>query len=167
MCDITTAIMIGTAVMGGVASNQQAKAQMKANADMAQAQQNQIDAQAELESLQRSRAGAAERATMRVSAGESGVAGNSPMMMLMDSLFQEGFDNSITEANRRNSIAASNAELNARNMDAAGKAQSGIETGLMIAGAVGDYHARTVKAGKTPIYSNPWANPLLGGPKKL
>lgn len=156
MCDPASAMLaisVASSVAGGIGSNKQARAQIEANNAAATAQQDQLNAQAALDTQERSRQGARERATMRVSAGESGVAGASPLGMLMDSLFQEGYDNSITEYNRSNAVEASSRENYARNVDAAGRAQSALETGLQIAGATASYANTKKAAGEKPFWS--------------
>lgn len=157
MCDLATALMV-TQVVGAAASyvggKKNAEAQIDMTNDLAQAQQSQINAEASSEQLKRSREAARERATMKVAQGESGLAGITPGLLLMDSMFQEGFDNSVTDYNRQTRINASQSEARSRNARASAQAPTLFETGLQIAGAVSNYGVTQERAGKKPFWSS-------------
>lgn len=62
----------------------------------------QQDQKTALEQTERIRQGMRERAMILVSAGESGVSGNSPMRQLNQSLLNQGYDTGILETNQDN-----------------------------------------------------------------
>lgn len=132
MCEPTTllALSIASTVASAAATNSAARNQGKAINSAAHVQQAQINAKSSQEQFERSREGNRERGSIRVSAGESGVAGGSVRNQLMDSLFQEGMDASVVESNRKGSIEASHAETRSR--IASLKTVSPLEVGLSI-----------------------------------
>lgn len=132
MCEPTTllALSIASSVAGAAATNSAARTQGDAINDAAQVQQGQINSKASQDQFERARQGNRERGSIRVAAGEAGVAGGSVRNQLMDSLFQEGMDTSVVESNRNNSIDASRAENQSR--IASLKTVSPLELGLDI-----------------------------------
>lgn len=142
MCDLVTGLMIGsqvlTGVMGHQAANAQADAQIAGVEAQAAIQQDQIDGSAITDKFERARQAQRERSAMKVATAESGLGGNLAYLQLADSLFQEGYDTSVTELNRRNSINASNTEMQNRINAANSERPSLFSTGLQIAtGAMG------------------------------
>ncbi len=124
MCNpafIPMAIMaVGAAVQTGVqidSSNKQSNAisesaQMAANADYMAIEEGQQEAYRSnrLEKFERMRQGMRERAKMRVSAGESGVAGISPYRDQVNSFLQESYDKSIMNDNAMAKVAQGSRE---------------------------------------------------------
>lgn len=148
MCEPTTLLMLSIAstVAGAAATNSAARAQGKAINEAAKHQQAQMNAQASQESFERGRAGQRERAAIQVAAAESGLGGALPQNLLMDSLFQEGYAQSVTESNRVNNVAASHAENKSR--IAGLKTVSPLETGLTIGGQYSQYRINQKALGK-------------------
>jgi hypothetical protein len=148
MClDPVTAIAIASAGLNFVTQKQQADntaaAAQEANRINMEAyakQQAQIDANAKDEMSDRAREAMVERGRLRVLSAESGLAGASSQQLERQSLFNEGFDLSRIEGNRKS--AKEQSYLDAK----AGRAQnqsrinttrspSLIGAGLQIAGA--------------------------------
>lgn len=126
MCDAISIAMTALSVVKTVAdyqaANDAADAQTKAAeqqyaANMAalEEQQKQINQDAADKQSIRALEAMKERGRLAASAGEMGVTGNSVDKALQESLFNEGTDISMIEANRKNGVAQ-----NTRNMDAAG-----------------------------------------------
>lgn len=110
------------------AQNQQADAQADAATKAAAAdytqqvtQQEQIDAQAAQEKLQRAQAAMVERARLRVSSGEAGIGGLSPAKDIAESFMKEGMDLSTIETNRLNKVKQVEAEKNSTYATAQGR----------------------------------------------
>lgn len=97
---------------------------------------------AQLKILERQRQAARERAMIRVSQGEAGIMGNTPLMELMSTYTQSGYDISIIEANKSNALAQNAAEQEAVRIAGTGRQKNARATsvspwsaGLQIGGA--------------------------------
>jgi len=153
MCEPTTllAISIATSVAsagaGIYAQNQAGKAQADALQTQAQAQADEQTAVAELEMGTRVKQARAERARMRVAAGESGISGASFEAQLSNSMFQQNQDNAITALDTRFANRANEARLGS------GLAQIQLPTiasaGLQLAGAGFSGYTRGVSVNNT------------------
>lgn len=136
MCEPTTILMglsIATAAAGAVAQADTAKQRQRSVNEQADARAEEINAQKTIEAGERVKQARAERARLRVAAGEAGIGGVSFEDQLFDSFLQEDLDLGnlakdkefqlrATEANRRSGLAQS-------------QGPSALETGLNIAGA--------------------------------
>lgn len=146
MCEaatITAAIMAITAAtstaMSIKASNDQAEAQSKAASNAAASdyiqqteQQDQTNQQAALEKTERARQAMIERAKLRVSQGEAGIGGLTPMKEMQESYMNETYDASILETNRANRIRQIEAEKEGVRANAQGRinvSRSGVTPG--------------------------------------
>lgn len=144
------AVMAASAAATTTVSVQSANKQAEATTDSANKaaasdyvqqteQQDQVNQQAAQEKLQRTQAAMADRARLRVSAGESGVGGLSPAKDIAETYMNQGMDASILETNRANKIRQIQLEKGATyannqgrdNIAAAGKS-AGWSAGLQI-----------------------------------
>ena len=95
MCEPTT-IMLGISLAasaaGAYGTREQAKGQLKANAEQRAQQNEEIRAAANAKAGERVKQMRAEQARIRVAAGEAGVGGNSFMAQLQDASFQADMD---------------------------------------------------------------------------
>lgn len=175
MCDPVSiamgALSVGSAFMQSQAANDAADAQNEAarqqyadNMAALQEQQTQINQQAADQQSIRALEAMKERGRLNATSGEMGVTGNSVDKALQESLFSEGTDISMIEANRKNGVVQ-----NTRSMSAAGvqmasninQANAGrinpIATGLQIGtgvvNAYSNYETRTAakKASTAPV----------------
>lgn len=156
MCDIAmvsmgvmAAMSIGSTVMQMSNANYLAKAEGQAATEAATAdyaaltqREQQIDTQATTEKLERQRQGMRERALLRVTAGEAGIGGITPIREQANSLLQESYDTGILEYNRENRIDQTEVEKQKVYADAKGrmnvarsKTQGGFMAGLQIGAA--------------------------------
>lgn len=111
MAVISAAAAAASTTMSIQAANNQAEAQVDA-ANKASAadyvsqttQQEQVNQQAAQEKMQRAQQAMAERAQLRVTAGESGVGGLSPMKDIAETYMNQGLDASTLETNRANKV---------------------------------------------------------------
>ncbi len=96
MCEPVSLTVAALSVLSAGANihgtREAAKTQFAANAAQREAQQEEILASASVQAGERVKQARAERARIRVSAGEANVAGNSFMAMLSDSVLQEDMD---------------------------------------------------------------------------
>lgn len=139
MCEPTTILMGASAAIGAFGAHKNAKAQSTNMAKQQSVQADQQHAAASAKAGERAKQSRAERARLRVAAGESGVTGQSFEAQLMDSVFQEGQDQAMIERNLDNAIEAGNAQTatafsNVNN-------PSLLESGLQIASATAQGHA--------------------------
>lgn len=135
MCDPVSMAMGALSVMSTMAqasaANQAADAQSEAaqmqyreNIKALEEQQQQINQQAADQQSIRALEAMKERGRLNATSGEMGVTGNSIDKALQESLFNEGTDISMIEANRKNGVIQNN-----RNMSAAGvQYQSAVNT---------------------------------------
>ena len=165
MCELSTALLaasalqIGQTVLGHVDASQQASAQSKAiAANDAQQQETmrermkQYNAQAVDQKSERSREAVIERGRLRAVQGESGLTGNTQSRVIGESYFNEGYDMSSIESNRKKEVAQ--VQLEAKGLRAHSQSQlhsvrqpSLIGTGLQIAGIAANTRA-TQQLGK-------------------
>lgn len=154
MCEPTSIAMaviaIGSAVMQAKAANDAADAQSKSaqrqytdNMAALEEQQTQINQQAADQQSARALEAMKERGRLNATAGEMGVTGNSVDKALQESLFNEGTDISMIEANRRNGIVQNTRSMSSAgvqlgsNINQANSGRiSGVVTGLQIGTAV-------------------------------
>ena len=101
-------------VVGALTAKQMQKQQQKATEAMAAVQQQQINDQAAQKTNDRMQEARRLRAQARASAAEAGVAGNSVDSLLDDIYGQAGRDVALIETNRKNGIAASEADAAGR-----------------------------------------------------
>lgn len=156
MCN-PAVIPIAMAVMSAAATaygqsqqNKATKAQAEAATEAGQLDVQQLKTQMEQtndaatrEKLQRQLQTARERATIRVSQGEAGVAGGqSSIRVLNNSIMQGSMDVSTIEANRANSVDQSKAGVLATDAKTRGRINtanagrsSGLMSGLLIGGS--------------------------------
>ena len=144
------AVMAATAAATTTVSVEQANKQADATTDSANkaaaadyvqqtTQQDQVNQAAAQEKLQRTQAAMADRARLRVSAGESGIGGLSAAKDIGETYMNQGMDASILETNRANKIRQIQLEKDSTfannqgrdNVAAAGKS-SGWSAGLQI-----------------------------------
>lgn len=147
MCEPTTIIMGVSAVYGAVAARKNAKTQSANMAKQAAAQAEQQHAANSSKAGERVKMARAERARLRVAAGESGVSGQSFEAQMMDAAFQADSDLAQIEQNNANAGDATNAQTatafsNVHN-------PSLVESGLNIAGAVSAGHSASQAQLKT------------------
>lgn len=123
------------------AQNQQAEATADAAKNAAASdyiqqteQQDQINQQAALDKAERARQAMFERASLRVSQGESGLVGISQDKEMNGVTFNQAYDTSIIEANRSNKVRQTQVEKDATYSAAKGRinvANSQITSGAM------------------------------------
>lgn len=144
MCEpITLALTTTQLIMGGiaaagaaagaVAAASQAQAQADALGEQREAQAKQIGDAAGLTLGERAKQARAERARLRVAAGESGVSGQSFEAQLLQSSFDQSEDSATIQADTRNRQTASQARTNAELTKT--QQPGAIATGLQIVGA--------------------------------
>lgn len=176
MCDLVTAITVGSAVMGYATQAKQAKAetaalQTAAVADAAQTaiQQGQINDRATQDMSDRAREAMIERGRLRTAAADSGLGGLSDDRLESASYFAEGTDIARIEGNRGRAMEQAGAAATGRQAAissrmAAVKQPSLIGAGLQIAGAGVDYTTKNPGWYKSKPSSSPsvgsaaWAN---------
>lgn len=146
MCEpISMSLAVGSlkaaqSYMGIQAANEQAEAQAEAANAAAladykalEAKQGEIKDSYALEKFERKRQGLRERATARVSAGESGLAGNSIYRQIINSKVQEMYDIAIVGKNEENNLKQVSREagkVSATNKGRTNQAKAGTTTGL-------------------------------------
>lgn len=137
MCEPVTLISTGLAVassaVGTIGAHSRAKAQRSALTQQRANQAEEIAAQADAQAGDRVKAARAERARIRVAAGEAGVGGNSVDAMMFDSFQQQDSDLAIIRKNEFFSQRGSEARY--RSGMAAAQGPSALEAGLGIASA--------------------------------
>ena len=167
MCNPALAAVAVSAIgaaYSGYAQSQQADNQKKAAEQQLQLQQNAIDTQnhqlaakAATAMSDRAKQARREQAALRVSSGESGVAGLSVSSLLNNVYTQQGLDNARTKRNldnqyKKNSLDLQGFQLNAQNRIIQANAQKRdalISSGLQIASTgVGYYSASSAAKGK-------------------
>lgn len=113
MMAVTTAVTISesnkTAKQNARAQRDSALLQIEANKLAAE----QVKDKHALEEFERRRQAIREEAKLRVAAGESGIAGNTPARQIMNVFMQEGFDLGIMEQNMENQITQNNLQQRA------------------------------------------------------
>lgn len=149
MCEpaTVTAVIAGVMAVAGAATtavsinaaNNQAEAQVDAANKSAAAdyisqttQQDQVNQQAAQEKMQRAQQAMAERAKLRVTAGESGVGGLSPMKDIAETYMNQGLDASTLETNRANKVRQIQNEKDSTSATAQGRrnvAMAGMSSG--------------------------------------
>jgi hypothetical protein len=114
MCEATLIVAVAGTVLSAVQQQQQAKAATEsgvrtyANSLETYAErQRQINDKAEEDMSDRAREAMVERGRLRVIAGESGISGNSGDQLERQSYFDEGFDVSRIEGQRKDDIQQS------------------------------------------------------------
>lgn len=155
MCDAVSIALTALSALKTVtdyqASNDAADAQAEAaqrqyadNMAALEEQQNQINQQAADQQSARALEAMKERGRLNATAGEMGVSGNSVDKALQESLFNEGTDISMIEANRRNGIVQNTRSMSSAGVQLAGninQANAGrgtlISAGLGIGTAIG------------------------------
>jgi len=105
------AAQIGVGAITNITGHNQ---QSKATASAARLQQEQVNAQAAERSDERIREARELRASLRASSAESGVAGNSIVLLGDDMMAQGGRDLALIDKNRRTANEAIKAEAKAR-----------------------------------------------------
>ena len=163
MCD---PIFIGgtTALLSGITSsltigeqNANARAQGEAanraaltDYERIQARAGEISAASAQDKLKRNLQTARERAKLKVAQGEAGIAGNSSLRELNNSLFESSFDKSVIEANRKSELAqlqASARGVEATNKSRVNQANSMISAPLVSALTIGGSMVQSGLAG--------------------
>ena len=137
MCDpvtaTITALSVASSAVGVAGQRSAAKAQFQANAAAREAQNEEIAAAASTRAGERVKQARAERASLRVAAGEAGIAGSSFEALLADSVLQEDMDLGLIGQDASFQDRASETRFLSAN--AAVRNPSALESGLMIAGA--------------------------------
>lgn len=128
MCEPTTIGMLAMAALSAAASMTQASMQQKQQNDVADAEreaasmaarsdrdqlavrQQQVSEKTSMEVVDRMRQGMRERAAMRLSAGEAGIAGISPIREQASSMLNQAWDTGILAENNQNALMAINAQ---------------------------------------------------------
>lgn len=132
---VTAAVSAGAAIYS---SNQQKHA-LEAQAKM---QQDQTDASAQAQTMDRMQAARQQRAAARAAAAESGVSGNSSDAVLNDIMMQEGTDVSRIEKNRENGDLETSAQVRSKSTEINGQlAASLANTGAKAYSNIGGYYA--------------------------
>ncbi|MDO7934412.1 MULTISPECIES: virion core protein, T7 gp14 family [Xanthomonas] len=141
MCDGGVfSVPIAMAVIGAGTAVYQGKQQAKAIGEQMQAEQSQIDAKAQVDTLQRMAEARSLRATARASAAEAAIGGNSLQAIDNDIMAQAGRDVAMIEGNRERGVAASSADAAARTR---------VANAEMVGGVI-----NTAASGATSAYSN-------------
>jgi len=123
MCDGGVfSVPIILAVVGAATAVYGMEQQKKSTEQMAQVQQDEIDATAQQKTQERMEEARSLRASARAGAAEGGVSGNSVSLLLDDVMGQAGRDAALIESNRKSGISASMAEADARNRSATSEA---------------------------------------------
>ena len=149
MCEPTTIIAITGVVVGAVAKRRQAKKQFAAAKEGREAQAEEIAAKSGAKAGERVKQGRAERARLRVAAGESGVAGQSFEAQMLDSAFQE--DQDLASIDQNTDFEQRGSESRFQSVLASVDNPSALATGLQIAGAGLSAHAAaTARTAKIP-----------------
>lgn len=125
MCEPTTLIAAG-AIASAAVSVYGYQQQKKAIKQMAEQQQEQINDQATKRINDRMAEARALRSQARAAAAEAAVSGNSIDALFNDITAQAGQDVATMERNRKNGIAASEAEAGARMRGATAEALGGV-----------------------------------------
>jgi hypothetical protein len=132
---VTAAVSAGAAIYS---SNQQKHA-LEAQAKM---QQDQTDASAQAQTMDRMQAARQQRAAARAAAAQSGVSGNSSDAVLNDIMMQEGTDVSRIEKNRENGDLETSAQVRSKSTEINGQlAASLANTGAKTYSNIGGYYA--------------------------
>ncbi|HUF73738.1 MAG TPA: hypothetical protein VMR74_12655 [Gammaproteobacteria bacterium] len=150
MCEpvsLSTALMVASSTAAVYGQYQQAGAQTDALALQRQHQQEEIQAQADERAGERVKQARAERARLRVAAGEAGVSGISFEDQLYDTYLQEDLDLGILAKDSRFADRASDARY--RSGLAGVNRPSVLGAGLQIAGAGYAGHSQGLQI-KTP-----------------
>jgi hypothetical protein len=136
---VMAAAAAASTTMSIQAANNQAEAQVDASNKAAAAdytsqttQQDQVNQQAAQEKMQRAQQAMAERAKLRVTAGESGVGGLSPMKDIAETYMNQGLDASTLETNRANKVRQIQNEKDSTSATAQGRrsvAMAGMSSG--------------------------------------
>jgi len=146
MCDPVTvmgALSVAGTAMGAVSQYQQANASNRATEQTAQAQADEYADSRDQQLGERVRASRRERARIRVSAGESGVAGQSFEAQLRNSFGAQERDIAISKKQSLNTGRSLNAQVKAE-----AKSFSPLSAGLQIAGAGYKAYDKSRKAPK-------------------
>lgn len=148
MCEPTTILAIGSAVVGHMAQQQQAKAEDKATRNAYAQEQmqsaekyKQENDQINQQMSQRSREALAERGRLNAAYGEGGLVGGSLDRILNENEFNLGQDISTMEGNRSNLTAQTRMQNEGSRATAQSRFNSTqrpsiIGTGLQIAGSL-------------------------------
>ena len=141
MCEpvtLTTGLSIASSAVGAVGAYQQARGQRAALEASARQRASEISDQQEVELGERVRAGRRERARLRVSAGEAGLAltSNSFEAQIADSFSQQGQDAGVIRFQGRQSERALRSGVNTRAASIQGDSPLALAgAGLQIAGS--------------------------------
>lgn len=141
MCEpvtVLTTLSIASAAAGAIGQYQNASALVDASEEQAQNQAEEFAAQRDQQIGERVAQGRAERARLRVAAGEAGVSGNSFEAQIRQSLGDVNQDLAI--AQKQSSFTGRSIQANLKSNTAGTRGVGGLNAGLQIAkGAVSGF----------------------------
>lgn len=149
MCEPTTILMVSAAVIGAIQTSRQAQETANAAGKQAQVKAGQASDAAGLQIGERAKQARAERARLRVAAGEAGVSGQSYEAQLAQVAFDQNAFTANTNANNVNQLAGIQAESD--HILASVQTPGVVGSGLQIAAAGAAAHSAYTAANPATV----------------